>query len=404
MKILQINTVGNYGSTGRIAEQIGREVISRGHISYIACARKIRESASQIIKIGSLPGVCFNGLWQRIFDSDSPYAKFATKALIKKIESISPDIVHLHNTHGYYLHNKTLLDFLAKYGKPVVWTLHDCWVLTGHCAYFDIAGCKKWKTHCRNCPQKRAYPASLFWDNSYSNYQAKQDCILAMENLTFVPVSNWLKGLVEQSPLASKKSIVINNGIDVDTFKPEHDKPACMKNGKKNVLFVASVWGRTKGYNFVPEIAKKLGSRYQCTLVGANDKQLKELSGLGINAIKRTESASELAAYYSGADVFANPTMQEALSMVNMEAISCGTPVVCFNSGGVCETIPSDEVGKIVERGNVDAAVEQIKNFAESGKARIGQICRETAVLKFDKKFAWGKYLDLYAELNGEKF
>ena len=287
----------------------------------------------------------------------------------------------------------------------VKWTLHDCWAFTGHFSHFTAVKCEQWKIRCSYCSQLRRYPKCYAMSNVGRNFDRKKAAFTGVSNMELIVPSHWLEGLVKQSFLKEYPIEVVYNTIDTNIFKPTPSdfRKRYGLQGKKIVLGVASVWDERKGLNDFIKLAQMLDDHYVIVLVGLTEKQIKQMPKK-ILGIKRTNSTRELAAIYTAADVFVNLTYEDNYPTVNLEAQACGTPVVCFNSGGVCETIPSDEVGKIVERGNVDAAVEQIKNFAESGKARIGQICRETAVLKFDKKFAWGKYLDLYAELNGEKF
>ena len=400
MKVIQINTVGNYGSTGRIAEQIGIAASARGWKSYIACARKLRPSASEIIKLSSPVQIAFNGLWQRIFDTDSPISKIAVKELSEAIIKISPDIIHLHNTHGYYLNNPELLRFLSSYGRPVIWTLHDCWVLTGHCCYFESSGCRKWKTLCGNCPQKKEYPSSFICDSSRRNHKLKQELINSIPKLTLVPVSRWLNGLLKESALKDIPSKVIHNGIDLDTFKPTYIKGFLEKYSipnKKIVLFVSSIWEERKGFNLISRIASLLGGEYICVAVGVNRRQKEYLSKYGIIGVSRTESPADLASLYTAASVFANPTFEDNYPTVNLESIACGTPVVTFNSGGASETIP-DGAGIAVPRGDVEAMVQSIKRLSSEESTETAGRLRGIAENNFSGKIAWNKYIDIYEE------
>ncbi len=392
MKVLQINTVGNIGSTGRIAEQIGISALNNGLGSYIACGIRIRESRSKIIKIGKEWHRYPNVAWTRIFDTDSPLAKYSTLKFIDEVVKISPDIIHLHNLHGYYLHTPTLLKFLGKYDKPVVWTLHDLWPFTGHCCYFDSVNCTKWQTHCSNCPLRKGYPASFVFDNSSKNHTEKIELILAIKNLTFVPVSNWVGNLVKQSLLKNKNVEVIRNGVDLNVFTSISSSE---KKEKKIALFVANVWGERKGFQFIPKIADLLGDKWKCVVVGVNKNQKQELEKYGIIAIQRTESAKELAKLYSQADVYVNPTRMETLSMTNVEAQACGTPVVTFDAGGTPETI-SSETGIVVPQGNIEKLAVSIKNLADKEKSSTSSKCIEFAKNNFDSNKVFEKYINLY--------
>ena len=393
-KILQINTVGNCGSTGRIAEQIGIAAQNAGFESFIACGRRIRPSRSQIIKIGSEWHTYPNVAWTRIFDSDSPLAKISTLKFIEKICEISPDIIHLHNLHGYYLHVPTLLKFLGEYNRPTLWTLHDCWPITGHCCYYDFIQCEKWKTICGNCPQKKEYPTSLVFDRSRKNHEEKIGLISKIQNLTFVAVSQWLASIVKQSRVGDKNIVVIRNGIDLNTFYPMQNSEQDPSHKRKKGLFVASDWAKRKGFFLIPEIAKNL-ENIDCTVVGVTEKQREFLRQYGIKAITKTESTAELRDLYSNADVFINPTLEEALSMVNIEATACGTAVVTFDSGGTSETV-GDGTGIVVERGDISALCRAAEKIARKKSPQTIEKCVSYAEENFSAQNSFQKYVDLY--------
>jgi len=248
--LLQINSVVNSGSTGRIAEEIGQTAISQGWESYIAYGRNKRLSQSQLIKIGTDWDIKMHGLQTRLFDRHGLGSKSATQIFIKQIEAIKPDIIHLHNIHGYYLNIEVLFNFLASTQIPVLWTLHDCWPFTGHCVYFDFVGCKKWLTQCNNCPQTRTYPASFFLDRSTQNFNLKKELFTGVHNLTLVPVSQWLANLLRQSFLKNLPIQVINNGIDIETFKPVPSNNLRFKfklQSKFIIIGVANIWSERKG-------------------------------------------------------------------------------------------------------------------------------------------------------------
>ena len=210
-KLLQINSVINYSSTGRIAEELGQGAIARGWESYVAFGRHERPSKSKLFKIGSDLDIKFHVLRTRLFDSHGLGSSKSTAQLVENIKIIKPDIIHLNNLHGYYLNIQVLFDFLAKVNIPIIWTLYDCWPFTGHCTYFDFVGCDKWKSECFNCPQLNQYPASYFLDRSKQNYQLKKNLFTSVDNLTIISNSNWLKNLIKQSYLKNYTTQVINS-------------------------------------------------------------------------------------------------------------------------------------------------------------------------------------------------
>ena len=265
-------------------------------------------------------------------------SKHATKKLLKFLDKINPDIVHLHNIHGYYLNIELLFNYLKEKQIRVIWTLHDCWSFTGQCAFFDYVGCDKWQTECKNCPMLSEYPKS-FVDSSKWNYQKKKELFTGL-NITLVTPSKWLASLVKNSYLKVYDVKVINNGIDLNVFKPTPSnfrEKYCLKD-KKMILGVAGVWDRRKGLNDFIELSKLLDDNYVIVLVGLNDKQL-DLLPHNIIGIKRTENQQELAGLYTTADVFFNPTYEDNYPTVNLESLACGTPVITYDTGGSPEFV-----------------------------------------------------------------
>ena len=230
--LFQICVEGNTGSTGRSAEEIGNLAIQKGWGSYIAFGRFPRPSNSHSIRIESNWGVYLHGLKTRLFDQHCLGSVNATRKLVRNIERIKPDIIHLHHLHGYYINIKILFEYLANTTIPVVWTFHDCWSFTGHCAHFDHIGCEKWKTECNHCPQKKEYPSSYLLDRSRKNFIEKRELFNSIRNLTIISVSRWLDEKVRVSFLSEKSRKVIYNGIDTDLFRPE------LKGQKKRNLIL----------------------------------------------------------------------------------------------------------------------------------------------------------------------
>ena len=400
-KLLQINVTANRGSTGRIAEQIGEKALAAGWESFIAYGRDCGASKSKLIKIGSRLGVLWHALMTRITDKHGLYSKLATKRLVRRIEEIKPDIIHLHNIHGYYVNYKILFDYLRKANIPVVWTSHDCWTVTGHCSYFTFVKCEQWKTHCSNCPQKGAYPTSWVVDRSKKNHIDKKKYFSAVEKLTIVPVANWLGGVIKNSFLKDRRIEVIHNGIDITTFKPcEYENLTTRYNlaAKSVVLGVASPWSTRKGFPDFMRLYDMLDSaRYQIVLIGLNKEQIEQLPN-GIIAFERTNSVEELAKWYSLADVFVNPTYEDTYPTTNLEAIACGTPVITYRTGGSPESI-IPQTGRVVEPGDLEGVVSAIEELCAEDREAMRKRCREYAVNNFDKEQNYEEYLKLYENI-----
>ena len=399
-KLLQINVCVNQGSTGRIAEQIGAAAVGRGWESYIAFGRGAGNTASQAIKVGNIVDFYSHALLTRLTDNHGRYSRIATRQLIRRIKEISPDIIHLHNIHGYYINYKILFDYLGKADIPVVWTLHDCWTMTGHCSHFEFAKCNKWKSGCHDCPEKGSYPKSILLDRSRKNYVEKREIFNSVKNLTIVPVSNWLGEVAKESYLKRYNVEVIHNGIDIQTFKPLENnlKEQYGIADKTVILGVAAPWGQRKGFDdFVKLSAILPKERYQVVMIGLSEAQIERLPE-GIIGLARTNSVEELAQWYSAADVFVNPTYEDSFPTTILEALSCGTPVVTYQTGGSPESI-TDDTGRVVAKGDIEGVVSAIEELCAVERADLQKRCREYALAHFDKNECFKKYVDLYENI-----
>ena len=399
-KILQINSVVNTGSTGRIAEDIGKTSILAGWKSYIAYGRNNCQSKSELIKIGNKWDIKRHGFETRLFDRHGLASINATKKLIKQIDYIEPNIIQLHNLHGYYLNIEVLLRYLQSSKIPIVWTLHDCWSVTGHCSYFTYVECEKWKSQCNNCPQKKNYPASWFIDRSKKNFHLKKELFSSLTNLTLVPVSKWLSEIVKESFLQKYPTKVIHNGIDIKVFKPALGMNFRLKHNLQDkfiLLGVANIWESRKGLKDFIELSKLLNNQYQIVLVGLNRKQIDQIPD-NIIGIERTESVEELVELYTNSDVFVNPTYEDNFPTTNLESLSCGTPVITYKTGGSPEAI-DESTGIVVEQGNINKLVNAINQIKSNGKQYYSDACVGRAHRLYKKEDRYKEYIDLYESL-----
>ncbi len=362
MKVLIINTVCGVGSTGRIAAEQAERYIKDGHECVIAYGRdKAPEDLKSIsYRLGTETDVRINALKARLFDNEAFNAKAETKRFIKWANNYDPDIVCLHNLHGYYINIELLFDWIkSRPHMEVTWTLHDCWSFTGHCSHFSFVGCEKWKTGCFACSQKGRYPASVLADASRSNYLKKKRCFSGVSNMTVVVPSRWLSDLAEKSFLGQYPIKVVHNSVNKEIFKPtESDfRKKHGLDGKKIILGVASAWDDRKGLYDFAQLAERLDSTFKVVLVGLTREQSEKMP-CEILSIPRTDSVRELAEIYSAADVFVNPSREETFGLTTLEALSCGTfPIVYKNTA--CEEVVATYGGMAVE-GNVDALVSTI--------------------------------------------
>lgn len=397
MKVLQINQNYNIGSTGHIMKEINDVARARGYDGYMLCAYSHGGDQGLYVTEKLLMPVAVrkNILKHRLSGLSGYSSVFSTKKAIRWIETVNPDIIHLHNVHGNWINLRLLFDYIKGKNVPIIWTLHDCWSFTGRCSHFESFNCYQWRDGCRKCPSLDVYPTSYFFDFSRKMWRDKKRWLTGFRNLTIVTPSEWLANYVKQSYLASYKTVVINNGIDLTHFNITDNKSRYLSNEeRKVVLGVASSWTQWKGLDdFIKLYSILEKSKYVIVLVGLNDKQYNSLPN-GIVGIKKTQSVIELAELYSMASVFVNPTYQDNYPTVNLESIACGTPVITYNTGGSIESVP-DKVGMIVEKGDIKGLASAIEKVCTSTSFDpLG--CRKYAIEHFDKNKKYLEYIHLY--------
>ena len=392
-KLLEINVSRNHGATGKITEQIGLLAQQNGWDVYVAHgARYVNPSKLKSYQVQGKAGEYLHAVKSLLLDADGLGSTCATHRLVKFIKSIKPDVIHLHNVHGYYLNYKVLFEYLNDTNIPVVMTLHDCWSFTGHCIHFVTANCDKWKSSCLQCPQKRSVPRSLFLDMSKRNFTLKKTLIAGNENLTIVCVSKWLENFVRQSIYKNHDIHVINNGIDLDIFKP-----ILPKNGEKfNILCIGNPMTKDKGLYDIYKLRTMLPEEeYGITIIGLKENDLKTLP-LGIKGMCRTSNQNVLVQLYSQSDVFVNPTYADTFPTTNIESLACGTPVITYRTGGSPEIL-SPETGIVVELGDVNALADAIKRMRKQPFS--SKSCRQRAERLYNKNERFADYIRLYNSL-----
>ena len=346
MRYVQVNTVPN-GSTGAVMHRVSEERRAAGDDCWEMWGRGRAAGNDRELNFGSKAGTYADVLLTRLDDRAGFHSRAATRRLLAKLDEIDPDVVHLHNLHGYYLNVEMLFGWLAHHRCQVRWTLHDCWAFTGHCAYFTYVGCDRWRTGCRDCPQRRAYPASCLMDSSRRNWGDKRGVFTSVppERMTLVTPSHWLEGLVRESFLGGYPVEVRHNAVDASVFKPT---PSDFRErygvGKKlMILGVANPWTERKGLDDFFKLARDLDDRFAIVLIGLSKRQQKLAhkikSRAKIISFGRTDSVEELVAAYSAANIFFNPTLEDNYPTVNLEAEACSTPVITYSTGGCRESI-----------------------------------------------------------------
>lgn len=403
MKVLQVNTVCGSGSVGRIVLDLYQVIEKKGNECLIAYGRDSAPDHIKSIKVNTKMDFYRHVMYNFVTGANAFASTQCTKKLIKEIDKYNPDIIHLHNIHGFYLHVGIFFDYLKKINKPVIWTLHDCWSFTGHCAYFDYVQCEKWKEGCHHCEQyKSAYPYGLLHDNSVNNYKKKKEAFLGLKNLTVVTPSIWLKNYVKQSFLKDYPVEVIHNGVDLKVFKPYIGNISYRyyEKDKYAILGVANMWEARKGLKYFEQLADMLGDEYKIILVGLNEKQLKNLNPK-ITGITRTNNVKELVQLYSLSAVYVNATLEDNFPTTNIEALACGTPVITFATGGSVESVDG-ECGRIVAKGDVEELKRAIEEVCSGDYKEYTRKCLNKSK-QYNKDDRFEEYIDLYKKVYEEK-
>jgi putative glycosyltransferase len=391
MKVLFVNLVYGVGSTGKIIADIMNLLKKYGNdVKALYGTGSVSEN-KDAVKISGDFGYYFHNLMSRFTDHAGLYSWRATRKLIREIQDFRPDIIHLHTLHGFYVNYEMLFRFLKKANIPVVWTLHDCWTFTGHCTHFSQAKCMQWQTECRDCILLHRYPQCYFKGDVKRNYLRKKSAFTGVKNLVITTPSQWLANQVRQSFLQNYPILVIPNGIDRTIF---HTRSSNLREkyhleDKKIILGVANAWNARKGLNDLLLLADRLGSTYQVVLIGLTERQLPDIPS-NVLGLLRTANQTELAQWYTAADVFVNPTYEETFGLTTVEAQACGTPVIVYETDGCPETIASGN-GLLVTQGDMQALENAVRDVADGRWYANPQ-----KIAQFDKNSVYQKYIKLY--------
>ncbi|QIK57522.1 glycosyltransferase [Erysipelothrix sp. HDW6A] len=386
MKILFINSVVDYGSTGKLVRDIANASKQAGHDVLVAYGRYPQENSEDTFYFGSKISTYWHVLMTRLLGRHGLHSSLETKKLIKVIDEYNPEVIHLHNLHGYYLNVRMLFNYLkTRPQTKILWTLHDCWSFSGSSAYFSYSGCKVWDKGCVECNTTREYPESLGFSNQKYNFNWKKEAFSNINNLTILTPSDWLKQLTEQTFLNSYKIKRIYNGIDLQVFRPLKNES---NSTEINLLGVANIWEKRKGLDDFIELSKRLPEDYKITLIGLSKQQCEGLPS-SIKGITRTENVSELVEYYSNADIYLNLSQEETMGLTTVEALACGTPVIVYDQTAVPEIV-GDEVGLVVKANDIDLLATSIQNF--DFVRYSSEACREYS-FKFSKEKMIENYL-----------
>lgn len=396
MRILFINSVVDYGSTGKIVRDLANGLIQHGHDVKIAYGRMSSKEAVNTIDISNRFQSAWHLVMTRLLGRHGLHSSSATKKLIKEIELFNPDVIHLHNLHGYYLNVEMLLNYLKTRKARIILTLHDCWLFSGSGAYFDYHGCKIWDKGCVECNSTSDYPQQVFPVRQKKNFKWKERVLTGFDDLTIVTPSLWLTELANQTFLSQYSIETINNGIDLEVFQPQEatDQANDLSIADSDcvLLGATNIWEPRKGLNYLYQLSKHLNSNQKLIIVGLNKKQMAEVPA-NVIGLMRTASLQELKGLYSRADVFLNPTLEDNFPTSNLEALACGTPVLTFDTGGSAESI-DDSTGWVVERANEKSFIE-VACSVKRKSTNVSERCRNRALDYYSKEQMIKAYTDL---------
>ena len=397
MKVLEINSHVS-GSTGKIMFDIASELRENQIDVYTSSAVHRSEnpvSSNQHIYISSILEKKIHNILRKYTGYNGIYSFCGTKKFIEKIDEIKPDVIHIHNIHSCYVNFKMLFDYIKKTDITVIWTLHDCWTFTGHCVYFDAVGCNQWMEGCKYCEHFDEYPATKV-NRAKEMYELKKRSFKCSNIKMLVTPSHWLAGLAGRSFWEGTPIRVINNGIDTSIFRPNENQIRQKLNlqDKFILLGVANPWTKRKGADYILELHNRLDSDvYQIIIVGSSGEEFGNRKG--IIYVPRTENQLQLAEYYSAADIFINPTIEDNFPTVNLEALACGTPVITFNTGGSPESI-DNSCGIVVPKYDMDAFEQAVRYCKANNFDSDRCVFRSKS---FTKEVQAANYLGLYKEL-----
>ena len=407
MRIAFINSVAGYGSTGKLVEMLGEGLESRIYYGRKSAAADLNGLKAEEKRdehhfyFGSTVSFASHIISTFLIDNHGFASTAETEKMIEDLKAFQPDLVHLHNLHGYYLNVRPLFHYLKDSGVKVIWTLHDCWAFTGHCAHYSSVHCEKWKEGCYDCPALSHYPPTWNGRNIRRNYRNKKSLFTSLneDQLLIVTPSKWLKGEVEQSFLGKYEVRTIPNGINLSLFARRTSKvrEKYSIGDKFMILAVAGVWYPEKGTEDLIQIAKVMHRDSVLAVVGASGSFAKQLDRENVITIKRTENIEELAELYSAADVLVNPTKEDTFPTVNIEAQACGCPVVTYNTGGSPEILTA-KTGIAVEAENVNQLLSALASIRTKEVVFQPEDCIENAK-QYSRENMLEAYRSLYREV-----
>ena len=394
MKVLQLNSICGNGSTGKIVTDLHDVLIEKGNECKIAygLGSASRVDLDDTFYFGSKIDYYIHNLASRFTDRAGFYSRIQTKKLVEFIDSYNPDLIHIHNIHGFFLNIELLFNALKSGKRKVVWTLHDCWPFTGHCAHYSDNNCYKWRTQCFDCQAKNRYPKSYFFSQAKRNFEDKRRIFLGVADLEITTPSKWLKNQVEESFLGHYPVTVVNNGIDLNVFKYKSNdfKEKYGLASKKIILGVSSAWIPQKGFSDFVKLSRMLSDDYVIVIVGMEPN--KELPP-NIIVFPTIYDQTKLVEVYSAADVYVSFSVEETFGIPTIEAIACGTPVVTYDKTALPEPV-NDKCGIVVKAGDVESVYMAIKKCTELNRVVVSKEAE-----RYDRAKKYDEFIEIYQRM-----
>ncbi len=403
MKVVQINSVYGTKSTGTIVRDIAELLACQGDSPVVIAPDNA--NVIYVHGIGNTMEKKVHALYARLTGKQGLASSFSTRKLLKEMEKEKPDIIHLHNIHSNFINYSLLLRFTADKQIPVVLTLHDCWFMTGKCYHFSDIGCEKWKTGCNNCPKRFKDIPSYFGDNAHHVFELRK-ALYSKNNLYVVGCSKWITEAAKESPLFDGADIrYIYNGVNTQTFSPQvenYRKKYAIQPNDFVIITMANKWFDPANERISAKIREKMDNNDWLIIVGCKESQCAQMKKQDnkkkIIMLPHIHSREELAKIYCTGNVFVNLTHIDTLPTVNMEAASCGLPIITYQSGGSGELVDHGRTGYVVHRFEDDSAILDAIDQVKAGK--ISSVaCRAKAISSFGKESNYKKYLELYQEI-----
>ena len=399
MKIVQINCVYEYSSTGRTTMEMHEYCMSYGIESHVFCMNK-SDADNNVYYVGTQLDHKLHALWSRIWGMQGFFSKSATRKMVSQLKRIQPDVVILRNLHSNFVNLPILLGYLAKYDIPTIVVLHDCWFFTGHCTHYTAHKCYKWQSECKNCKLMKLDNPSLFFDTSRKMFRAKKELFVSIPRLAVVGVSDWITDEGHKAPIFQNAKIFqrIYNWINLKPFHPKDTILLRKKLGLKDTDFVAlgvsMSWDYRKGMEIFFDIAERIPDITIIMIGCLPDCELLP----NILNVPPMGAVDELVEYYSLADVLFNFSIQETFGKVAAEALACGTPLI-VNETTANPELPG-ECGFVVKNNDVNNLIRAVNTLRSRGKGYYQQMCVERAHNLFEKDKNIEQYIELFNILN----